>query len=137
MSNSMSLKRRFFESQEQEEEEELMLLFCVIMFGNEYKPNPLVPDVIFRLDDYDPVTIHRFFRFERAELYTLLENLRLPDVVILESRHRVTSLDALCITLRRLSYPSRFIDLMAMFGDSEGTLSRIFNYLARYIYTKF
>ena len=120
---------RFFQEQEEEEEQEQLMLFCMIMCGKEYKPNPVVPDVIFRLDDYDPVTVYRFFRFERAELYTLLEALRLPDVVILQSRHRVTSLDALCICLRRLSYPNRLIDLMAIFGNSEGSLSRIFNFL--------
>lgn len=44
--------------------------------------------------------------------------------------------EGLCIVLRRLTYPNRLTDLVHMFKRDEGTISRIFNYMIKWIYAK-
>jgi hypothetical protein len=50
----------------------------------------------------------------------------LPADFSTESRDRVNGVEGLCIVLRRLAFPSRWMDLVPVFGRQKGTLSRIF-----------
>ena len=88
--------------------------------------NPQIPNVKFDLDLIDPAKCVHDFRFDHAQLRELVDLLRFPDYFILESRHKVSSLEALCIWCRRMVYPNRLNDLMLTFGKEKSYLSRVF-----------
>ncbi|KAJ8909943.1 hypothetical protein NQ315_004010 [Exocentrus adspersus] len=69
--------------------------------------------------------VKNIFRFTREHLLRLVCLLRLPDTIYCETGHTITGLTALCIVLRRLSYPNRLNDLILMFGLSPQSLSQI------------
>lgn len=73
------------------------------------------------------------FRSQKPDLFRLREALRIPHVVRTGTRDRVDSMEALCILLKRFSYPNRSIELRRMFGRGKGTLSRVFYWVLRYI----
>jgi hypothetical protein len=77
------------------------------------------------------------FRFDKQEIVELVVQLRLPDVIILSNGSRYNSLEALCIMLRRLAYPSRLLDLRNIFGREKSMLSRVFNAAIKSIYQRF
>ena len=69
----------------------------------------------------------RFQRFQKRDMHRLLNALQIPECYICCQRTYVTGMEALTILLRRLSYPSRWCDLEAIFGRSESELSLIFH----------
>jgi hypothetical protein len=79
-----------------------------------------------------PLTLgyHGYDTFEMFRLGTasilMLGPLLLPTTYRTSERDRVNCIEGLCIVLRRLSFPSRWKDLVMLFGRSKGSLSRIF-----------
>ena len=57
----------------------------------------------------------------------LFRALNMPDQYICQQGTKASGMEALMITLRRLSYPNRWTDLVPLFGRSEHELSLIFN----------
>ncbi|VEN56645.1 unnamed protein product [Callosobruchus maculatus] len=55
------------------------------------------------------------FRFEKRHIPRLVQALRIPDELNTDSQHKVSGQEALCILLRRLSYPNRLADLEPFF----------------------
>ena len=49
------------------------------------------------------------FRFWKNKIYYLSDVLDLPDEIITDNRHNVDKKDALCILLKRFSYPCRYL----------------------------
>ncbi|GAV08938.1 hypothetical protein RvY_18556 [Ramazzottius varieornatus] len=80
----------------------------------------------FDLDDYSDKECRAYFRFKREALFQLLEAFGIPDVVRTPSRDSATGLEALCIVLRRLAYPNRWLEMRKMFGRSHSSLNRLF-----------
>ena len=80
----------------------------------------------FDLDIYSDKECRAYFRFKREDLFHLLDTLRIPNVVRTFSQDSASDLEALCIVLRRLAYPNRWLELRKMFGRSQGSLTRIF-----------
>lgn len=76
-----------------------------------------------------------YFRFEKAHLQRLADALELPAEVRLPQNFSVSGLEALCILLRRLSYPNRYSDLECIFGLSGESLSIVFNHVMDFIIT--
>ncbi|OQV15754.1 hypothetical protein BV898_10091 [Hypsibius exemplaris] len=76
------------------------------------------------------------FRLEKADIKRLADLLNMPKKFHLASRLIVSSLEVLCIVLRRLSYPGRLRDLQTFFPRHHTTLSRIFNFGLNWIYEK-
>ncbi|XP_055339621.1 uncharacterized protein LOC129589089 [Paramacrobiotus metropolitanus] len=52
--------------------------------------------------------------------------LKIPELVWTAEGDCVNAVEALCILLRRLCYPNRWIELRKFFGRSQGSMSRIF-----------
>ena len=69
------------------------------------------------------------FRFRKEDMRRLLQALNIPDQYICEQGTKASGMEALMITLRRLSYPNRWTDLVPLFGRSEYELSLIFNHV--------
>eukprot|EP00475_Leptophrys_vorax_P035955 TRINITY_DN5996_c0_g4_i1.p2 TRINITY_DN5996_c0_g4~~TRINITY_DN5996_c0_g4_i1.p2 ORF type:complete len:104 (-),score=8.04 TRINITY_DN5996_c0_g4_i1:629-940(-) len=65
------------------------------------------------------------FRFSVDELRLLRIALRIPDVMTTTSRINEGGDEALCMLLRRFSYPCRLCDLKALFGRHKSVICEI------------
>ena len=65
------------------------------------------------------------FRFYKNDIYVLKDVLQIPDIYICSNRLHLSGIEALCILLRRFSYPIRFGDMVPKFGRPEPQLSMI------------
>ena len=81
--------------------------------------------------------IKKYFRFDEADILHLVELLNMPDHIVCGNRVHTSGIEALCITLRRLAYPSRYCDMIPLFGRSRGDLCEIFNHTIEFIHTRF
>ena len=79
----------------------------------------------------------KMFRFRKDDILTLRQKLRLPVSIKLENGSVVSGLDALCMFLRRLAYPSRLLDLASLFGRKPSDISRAVKFVLDHIYEHF
>lgn len=114
------------------DDEELLLLY------EEYSPKN--PDFCyenfggFSLDDKNDAECLAEFRFRKHDLPVLAEVLQIPDSFTCYQRTVSSGMEALCILLRRLSYPCRFSDIIPRFGRPVPGLSMVSNQVLDYIY---
>lgn len=90
-------------------------------------------DDTFRFDDCTEFECENWFRFSKADIPDLHATLRFPDVLVLQNGGIIGSLEALCITFRRLSYPSRLSDIVHIFKREESVISRAFHEVINHI----
>ena len=87
-----------------------------------------------------PATVKTMFRFTLRHMRRLLRALRFPPVMKIGHaghQHRCTGEEALCIMLRRLSYPSTLPVLAWEMGRSPTAISMIFQAAIDHIYEDF
>ncbi|CAN7943582.1 unnamed protein product [Ixodes hexagonus] len=89
------------------------------------------------LAQMDSAVFKQQFRFNKEDLPALTSALRVPEVVTTAQRIAVPGQEALCILLRRLSYPNRLCDLEEMFGRHSSTLSSVTTNMLRHLTTTF
>ena len=70
----------------------------------------------------------------KIDLPLLAEVLRIPEVVECYQRSTCDGLEALCIMLKRFTYPCRYSDMIAQFARPVPVLCMINNYMIDYIY---
>ena len=87
----------------------------------------------FVLEDLDESQCVVQFRFKKEEIYHLAVALRLPEVFRCTNGVVVDSVEALCICLKRLSYPCWYADLIPRFGRPVPQLCMISNQVIDYI----
>jgi hypothetical protein len=95
---------------------------------------PRIPAIRFDLGQIHKANCLLYFRFSEDEIHEIVVALQMPDIIVLDNGSKVHCVEALCVTLRRLSYPCRYFDLMDIFGRSVSMISRIFNSTIRLIY---
>ena len=120
----------FSHAQDILDDEELLLLheeyspknpnFCYKNFGR------------FSLNDINDAECLAKFRFRKHDL--LAEVLQIPDSFSCYQRTISSGMEALCILLRRLSYPCTFSDIIPRFGRPVPVLSMVSNQVLDYIY---
>lgn len=66
-------------------------------------------DVNFCLDDYSDEECKKMFRFYKQDLYSLCRFLNIPEKILGENNSKTQGIIALCMLLRRLSYPNRLL----------------------------
>ena len=98
--------------------------FAVLYDVNRSK-NPYFPywNYQFDLDRLNDDECKAEFRIFKNDIYNLKEVFNIPDVFICSNRLHVDGIEALCIMLRRFSYPIRFGDMVPKFGRPEPQLS--------------
>ena len=74
------------------------------------------------------------FASTRTSLPFLAEVLGIPEVVEFYQRSICSGLEALCIFLKRPSYPCQYSNMIARFGKPVPVLCMINNYMIDYIY---
>ena len=87
----------------------------------------------FVLEDMDESQCLVEFRFKKEDIYNLAVALRLPEVFRCTNGVVADSVEALCICLKRLSYPCRYADLIPRFGRPIPQLCMISNRVIDYI----
>ena len=76
------------------------------------------------------------FRFLRNDIYSLADALRLPPTIVTYNGLVVQSIQALCIFLKRFTYPCRYGDMISSFARSVPQLSIITNHMVDLIYNQ-
>ena len=74
------------------------------------------------------------FRFDKADIPVLADVLGLPEKFCCYQGTTARKLEALCILLRRLAFPCRYADMIAMFGRPVPELCMITNEILEFIY---
>lgn len=74
------------------------------------------------------------FRFAKNDIPILADVLHIPENFICSQGTKCNGIEALCITLKRFSYPSRYSDLIPRFGRPVPVLSMINNTVVDFIY---
>lgn len=97
----------------------------------------LIPNTRFDLANMPEANVVFNFRFERHDIPRLVGALRIPNVFITDNRLRTSGQEALCMLLRRLTYPNRHGDLSLMFGRPPDEVSRIVNQLSAFLLTRY
>ena len=76
------------------------------------------------------------FRFLRVDIYTLNDIMNIPEIFTCYNDVKVTGTEALCILLKRYSYPNRYFDLIPTFGRPVPKLCLIANHVMTFIYER-
>jgi hypothetical protein len=63
--------------------------------------------------------------------------LELPEELLISNGLKCSGIEALCVMLRRMAYPNRLTDLVAIFGLHETHLSSIFNLVVKHVHDRF
>ena len=77
------------------------------------------------------------FRFTMPEIKQIARLVGLEHQIILENRCKINSVLAVCILLKRFSYPCRLSDMEYFFGIARSTISRVVSYLVTYLFEKY
>ncbi len=97
----------------------------------------LDPTIQLDLNSLGEGDCRKFFRLSHSEIKQIIVLLQLPDVIITPEHHdRVYIVEAFCLLLHPLSYPSRWFDLQRQFCRHESSLCRIFYYSMHIILSK-
>lgn len=113
-------------------DEEFLLLHDLNRSNNLDLPYDSYPDLTF--DDLEDDECLSEFRFLKSDLPLLAEEMGIPETVECYQRSLCSGLEALCILLKRHSYPWRYSDMVARFAKPAPVLCMINNYMIDYIY---
>ena len=113
-------------------DEELLLLYDLNRSDNVDLSYNSYPG--FDFDDLEDDESLSEFRFYKNDLPCLAEVLGIPEVVECYQRSIFSGLEALCIFLKRHSYPCRYLDMIARFGKPVPVLCMIKNYMIDYVF---
>ncbi|KAL1418509.1 hypothetical protein MTO96_025893 [Rhipicephalus appendiculatus] len=80
---------------------------------------------LFDVEAMDSDDFYRLFRFRKMDLPDLLSALLVPEEIVSPQRVRVPGKEALCMTLRRLSYPNRLCELELLFNRHSSVISSV------------
>ena len=110
----------------------LLLLYNLNRSDNVDLPYNSYPG--FDFDDLEDDECFSEFRFYKNDLPFLTEVLGIPEEVEFYQRSICSGLEALCIFLKRHSYPCQYSDMIACFGKPVPVLCIINKYMIDYIY---
>ena len=74
------------------------------------------------------------FRIQKHDIPVLANALGLPETLKCPQRSVVSGIEGLCMPLKRMTYPCRYIDMIYRFGRPVSVLSMVTNQVLDYIY---
>ena len=119
------------------ENDDFELVYVLLM--SEPIPRCISYDLAWPRFDIDTLTDDQCWvnlRFVKNDVLRLAALLDLPAVIHVSNGCVCTRVDALCMVLRRFSYPNRLCDLESFFGRPTSALSLIINETVRVIWDK-
>ena len=90
----------------------------------------------FELDELTNAECNAEFRFYKHDIYKLADALQLPDEFVTYNGLIVESISALCIYLKRFSYPCRYGDMVFHFARPVPEICIITNHMIDWIYNQ-
>ena len=87
----------------------------------------------FNLEEMADSECRAEFRVNKRDLPLLAECLQIPDAFVCNQGSVCDGMEALCILLRRLSYPCRYSDMIPRFGRPAPVLSMVTNKVLDFI----
>ena len=114
------------------DDEEFILLYNVTKPTNLEFPYWAYPP--FDLEKFSDDECKAEFRFSKSNIYSLVDALRILDEVRSPNRQSIDAVEALCVLLKRNSYPCRFSDLIPTFGRSVAELCNIASVINNHIF---
>lgn len=114
------------------DDEEFLFLYEQFQSRNPDFPYSSYPP--FDLDEINESECLAEFRCNKRDIDVLLDALQIPPVFECAQRSICDGKEALCILLRRLSYPCRYADIVHRFAKPVPVLSMITNLVLDYIY---
>ncbi|CAM9211268.1 unnamed protein product [Discosporangium mesarthrocarpum] len=88
------------------------------------------------MDDFTPEQCFNNFRFQKADILTLVEVVGIPDRVRTDNRSVFSRNEALLILLSRLAYPCRLGDQSRELGREYSQQSRVVSWMVEFIVGK-
>lgn len=92
-----------------ENDEELAIFDMILNTKNRTYHYLKKKNGIFRLDELNDNFCFTHFRFYKADIRRMRILFHIPDEIILETGVKVSGEEAMCILLRRLAYPNRYV----------------------------
>ena len=77
------------------------------------------------------------FRFFKNDIYRLKECFEIPEEIKTYNRLSIDGIEALCIFLKRFSYPNRYFDMIPRFGRPVPQLSIVSTHVLNHLYARF
>ena len=114
------------------DDEDFLLLYSEYSSKNPDFPYDLHEP--FDLDELDESECWAEFRCRKRDISILSDVLGIPAVLECDQRSICEGTEALCMLLRRLSYPCRFGDMVPRFAKPVPVLSMVTNAMQDYIY---
>ena len=109
----------------------------VLLYNLNTSKNPVFPYEIyerFELANVDEAECKAEFRVEKSDLPQLADALRIPQIFKCDQRSECDGMEGLCMLLRRLAYPCRYIDLIARFGRPVPEICMMTNKVLNFIF---
>jgi len=113
-------------------DDEFLLLYNLNRSYNLDLPYDSYPDFYF--DELEDDGCLAEFHFHKRDLPLLADLLEIPETVEYYQKSICSGLEALCVLLKRHSYPCRYSDIVARFAKPAPVLCMINNYLINFIY---
>ena len=77
------------------------------------------------------------FRFKKQDIYRLSAALHLPDIFRCSNGVVADHIEALCMCLKRFTYPCRYADLVPRFGRPVPQLCMIIHLVVDYLFNRY
>ncbi|OQR89038.1 hypothetical protein ACHHYP_06510 [Achlya hypogyna] len=77
------------------------------------------------------------FRFRKSEIHDLFRLFQLPERVITKNRYSAPAIEALCILLHRLAWPTRLGAMVPMFGRSREAICGLYIAVLDHVHYRF
>ena len=88
----------------------------------------------FDLEEMEEPECKSEFRIQKHDIPVLANALGLPETLKCPQRSVVSGIEGLCMPLKRMTYPCRYIDMIYRFGRPVSVLSMVTNQVLDYIY---
>lgn len=114
------------------DDEELIVLYD--LYSSRDPDFPCDCYTAFDLDELNESESAAEFRFRKRDVRALSNVLQIPDTITCNQRSVCDGIEALCMLLKRMSYPCRYGDMIYRFAKPVPVVSMITNQMLDYIY---
>jgi len=115
------------------EDDETTFLFFLSQQRNPL-PAANIPDIAFQLSTWDQRACFEYIRFWPKEIIRLHTALQFPDVVRMDNCLVKDGKTVLTMLLCRLSRPTKYFDLVPIFGREHSAINRFVLFALEWIY---
>ena len=113
-------------------DEEFFLLSDIFYVKNPYFPYEDYS--VFSLDEMTDAKCLAELRFKKRDIPLLAEVLGVPETIRCEQGTLCDGMERLCMLLRRLSFPCRYLDMIPRFAKAVPVISMVTNTVVDFLY---